>query len=243
MILPGRLASTTLGDLLGALCRDGATGVLELIEASGPRAGRVHRVHLDSGLVESIETPIGVARLGEILENIGFLDGAARARLDRRAAELPGRRVGELLIEDRVVSPMAVRAALRRQLRARVEALFALTDAYLRFRVARPRACDDDGAVPLSPREVLHGRARRRDRSRERAPAGRPPQPANDTRASALRVLGLDRDADRDAVQRAFRRLAASVHPDRHPRATSAERAALLRRFAALSAAYHSLVA
>jgi DnaJ-class molecular chaperone len=56
-------------------------------------------------------------------------------------------------------------------------------------------------------------------------------------------VLGLEAGADRARVQRAFRRLAAEVHPDRHPWASAAERAALLRRFSELSAAYHELVA
>jgi DnaJ-class molecular chaperone len=45
------------------------------------------------------------------------------------------------------------------------------------------------------------------------------------------------------SIQKAFRRLASSVHPDRFPNADAAQRARLLSRFAELSAAYHTLVA
>jgi DnaJ-class molecular chaperone len=47
--------------------------------------------------------------------------------------------------------------------------------------------------------------------------------------------------ADRATITQAFRRLASSLHPDRHPNADPNERARLLSRFAELSAAYHSL--
>src|SRR5260221_423910 len=40
MHLPGRLRTTTLGDLLGALHRAGATGTLELAELRGRRRAR-----------------------------------------------------------------------------------------------------------------------------------------------------------------------------------------------------------
>lgn len=237
MRLPGRLSSTTLGDLLGALHRARATGVLELIEAGGATAGRAHRVHLDGGLVSAVESALGVVRLGEILRREGFIGDEVLGRLARRLAREPGKRAGELLIQEQSVTPMAVRAALRRQLRQRLEALFALTDAFIRFRVARPRADEPDLAAPLSPREFLHGRARHRLRRRAEPP------PANAERVRALGVLGLEGDADRGAVQRAFRQLASRMHPDRHPAASPEERARLMRRFAEISAAYHALVA
>ena len=56
MRLPGRLRASTLGDLLGRLHRARISGVLELREAGGPTAGRVHRVLLRGGLVASVET-------------------------------------------------------------------------------------------------------------------------------------------------------------------------------------------
>jgi hypothetical protein len=247
MRLPGRLCWTTLGDLLGALYRERATGVLELIEATGGAAGRVHRVHFDEGLVESVETPLGALRLGELLKREGFLGAEAERRLLRALAADPGRRSGEVLVQEGLVTTTALRAALRRQLRTRLEALFSLGDAFVRFRIARPRSYTPQSAQALSPREFLYGRARRRDRQQgpRAAQRGASPAPARvvDPRRAALDVLGLGEGADRRDVQRAFRKLAASVHPDRHPSASAEQRAELMRRFAELSAAYHALVA
>jgi hypothetical protein len=245
MRLPGRLCWTTLGDLLGALYRERATGVLELIEATGGAAGRVHRVHLDEGLVENVETPLGALRLGELLRREGFLGEDAQRRFIRSLAADPKRRAGEVLLEERLVTTTALRAALRRQLRTRLEALFSLGDAFVRFRIARPRSYTPQSAQALSPREFLYGRARRRDREPRPRPRSErpPPRPSVDPRRQALDLLGLGESADRRDVQRAFRKLAASVHPDRHPTASAEERAELMRRFAELSAAYHALVA
>lgn len=55
MKLPGRLRSTTLGDLLGVLYRARLTGVLELREIRGIRAGTLHRIHLLEGNVNLVE--------------------------------------------------------------------------------------------------------------------------------------------------------------------------------------------
>lgn len=117
---------------------------------------------------------------------------------------------------------------------ARLDALFLLGDARLTFHVAR--AGRSVQAPPLGPREFLHGRARNRDKvdSRRRR---------DPTRARALATLGLPDEADRASVLRAFRTLAARLHPDRFPSATTQERADLMRRFAEITAAYHSLVA
>ncbi len=267
MNLPGRLQATTLGDLLGQLYRDRATGVLELVEWSGATAGRTHRVHLSQGLVEGVESSLHVARLGEILQGAGFIEPDGVRVLARRLAEQPHKRAGELLVDARLAPASAVTAALRYQLRSKLDALFALSDARVKFHVARPPR-QDRLVVPLSPGEFLHGRARRRDREptaaasgsrrtareaagawysarveRNQASGATPSRRTPPTRARALRVLGLEVNADQDAVRRAFRRLAAEVHPDRHPTASAGEVATLLKRFAELSAAYHQLVA
>ncbi|HVY49422.1 MAG TPA: hypothetical protein VHB21_26200, partial [Minicystis sp.] len=110
MFLPGRLAASTLGDVLGALHRVRVTGVVELTEVSGANGGvpgRRHSITLADGLVADV-------------------DGTANG---------PG-------------------------LAARLEALFALSDASIRFHVAR-RA---PSAPPVAPRDFLHGRPRARDK-------------------------------------------------------------------------------
>lgn len=252
MLLPGRLRATTLGDLLGALYRARATGVLELVETGGVRAGRRHRVHIDGGLVEHVDTSLSVPKLGEILRREGFLSEATVRALLRRTLTSPGRRLGEMLVEARAASSQALGAALRYQQRARLDALFALSDALVKFHVMSAR-CAEALDCPLSPREFLFGRRRARDRSNARAGAPRDrarpasaaalPARQDPKRARAFGMLGLRAGADRDAVQRAFRARARQVHPDRFPRASAGERAELMQRFAELSAAYHLLVA
>jgi hypothetical protein len=62
-----------------------------------------------------------------------------------------------------------------------------------------------------------------------------------DPRTAAMQLLGIDAAADRDAIKRAYRRLARAVHPDLQPGADPAQRRALERRFAELTAAYDVL--
>lgn len=237
MQLPGRLRLTTLGDVLGALHREGASGVLELTDERGV----THRVHFRRGMVTQIETDLYRTRLGDVLAGQGFLGARALARLARRLLETPRQRTGEILIEEGYATADLVSAGLRRQLRQKLEALFRLTDAQLTFRVPRSH---DEPQPPLSPGEFLHGRPRARPRGRAAAGHGRREgelQAPYGTRARALATLGLHAGADRAEVQRAFRRLASSVHPDRFPHADPSERAKLMSRFAELSAAYHAL--
>ena len=242
MQLPGRLRLTTLGDVLGAIHRAGASGVLELID----ERGRTHRVFWSGGMITQVDTELFRERLGDLLARQGSLGARALARLARRLLEAPRQRAGEILIEEGFVSSDLVNAGLRRQLHQKLEALFQLPDAQLAFRVPRPH---EQHRTPLSPGEFLHGRPRARPRPRyaaaqERASNGsssssqRMP-PGSRTRAYA--TLGLLPGADRAAIQQAFRRLALNLHPDRFPNAEPTERARLLSRFAELSAAYHAL--
>jgi hypothetical protein len=252
MQLPGRLRLTTLGDALGALHRDAASGMLELTD----ERGRIHRVHFSQGMITQIETDLCRERLGDVLAGQGFLGARALARLARRLLEAPRQRAGEILVEEGFATADLVSAGLRRQLRQKLESLFQLRDARMAFHTSRPH---EQARTPLSPGEFLHGRPRARPRMRavrpEPAPraVNEPPrQPANDTprdpspapygtRARAFATLGLLPGAGRSEIQQAFRRLALSTHPDRFPNAAPGERAKLLERFAALSAAYHAL--
>ncbi|MCB9606978.1 MAG: DnaJ domain-containing protein [Polyangiaceae bacterium] len=272
MQLPGRLEVTTLGDVLGALYRERATGVLELLERGTSHPGRPHRLFIERGLVRDVDSALSVTKLGELLWKEGFLDTGTWHKLGRELLFKPTARVGELLTERRWASPDVVRAALRHQLRRRLDAVFRLEQADVRFHVAQPRR--DAESPPLSPEEFLHGRPRARSQraSPPQNPQGNASGPgaqrprtnpkashagprrqnqANQTgvkqrkdpvRQQALATLGLGEGADRAAVQRAFRKLAREVHPDRHPGADADKREQLLRSFVKLSAAYHALV-
>ena len=74
MQLPGRLRLTSVGDLLGALYRGAATGVLELTEEA---FGRRHRVLLREGLVVAVESGLG-PNLLELLVTGGLSAELAR---------------------------------------------------------------------------------------------------------------------------------------------------------------------
>jgi hypothetical protein len=263
MQVPGYLRLTTLGDVLGAIYREGATGNLALSEFNGPRAGATHRIHVVSGLVVDVEASFPGTRLGDILMQAGALDPSKLHRCTVHQAARPGARIGDVLLQSRALSEYALSEALRVQRRERLERLFELDDARLGFHVARPRAQRE----ALDPPGYLHGRRRLRDRvvapaRRERAGASsmsgvggashssgaRPARTAtaerrDPVRARALATLGLNSAADRPSVQRAFRELARTLHPDRFPQAGMEERVELMRRFAEITAAYHTLVA
>lgn len=225
------------------------TGLIRLRENTGHGAGRVHSVHLAGGEVVAVDTQSPVPAIGEILMQRGLLDAIAQRRLRHRLAAGAQRRVGEILVEEGYVSSDVIAAALRKQLRAKLDVLFRVEEATLSFHVACPTpACP---TAPLSPREFLRGRPRARDR------AGRPHRPyfrdearraaaspsASETRRSeALALLGLDEHATLPEVTRAFRQLAIRLHPDRHIHAAESERRAMAERFAVLSAAYHTVM-
>jgi DnaJ-domain-containing protein 1 len=235
MQLPSRLGQTTLGDVLGALYREGATGTLELTEAPS-LGGRMHRVHFRDGLIQAVETAGTVARLGEILQREGWV-GAPAKGFAERLARLPSEQpLGERLVAARLLTQDELASALRLQQKDRLERLYRVGDARLAFRIARYRP-RGTAPGPLEPREFLHGRPRARD------DVDAPRRSGSSLRQRALRTLGLPEAASSAEVKQAFRSLAARTHPDRFPEAGPDEKAALLRRFAELSAAYHAVVA
>jgi len=247
MQLPGRLKATTLGDLLGALHRAGATGTLELVEDRG----RAHRVHVAQGLVVAVELDGAAPSLAEILRRDRAADDDVLRRSLLRA--MSSRRLhGEVLVDEFRLSPSVVGDALRRQVLSRLAALEQVADARVSFRVAVRPPRGALHASPLEPREFLHGRRRARARSggydadaRRRSPqaahAAGPGVFGDDP--APWRLLGLAPGADVTQIKRAYRRLARDVHPDLHPAATPDERRALELRFAQLTEAYRVLVA
>ncbi len=69
-----------------------------------------------------------------------------------------------------------------------------------------------------------------------------PQQPSiNSRRQAALRMLGVEDEADLDTVKRAYRKLARALHPDLQPEIDVVRRRLLERRFAEITAAYETL--
>jgi DnaJ domain len=305
MQLPGRLASSTLGDLLGALHRERITGQLELVEVDRSYRGEAskrHRIHFTLGLVTFVESDAKVPPLGEILRREGLIGGGALGRVLERIHAGDRRAAGEILVAEGLARPEFVRAGLRKQVKQRLDALFGIEDAWVTFHAfsgagggasdgvsaakgaeasARARARSAKVGL-LWPSDFLHGRPRMRDRrsggrgaaNDHTPPTGRvsgapfraPPSsqrpfgsspegdatsrkagasrdPAPDVRARARRMLGLTEGASQAEVRRAFRKIAAELHPDRFMGAPAEIRRQNADRFAQLSAAYHLLVA
>ncbi|HVK69094.1 MAG TPA: J domain-containing protein [Polyangium sp.] len=165
MILPSRLSATTLGDLLGRLYRQRTTGTLELSDLWAP-PGAVssrHKIHLASGLVSGVETNLPAPLLGELLQREGFLGDPALRALLRRLGDGDPRPSGEILVAERLADPSTVEAALRVQLRMKLDALFELEDAAVAFHTARPMKIAARRIHPLEPHDFLVGRPRQRD--------------------------------------------------------------------------------
>jgi DnaJ-domain-containing protein 1 len=237
--------------MLGTLHRASATGTLELAEDNG----RAHRVHLSMGLIVAVEIDGATSTLAEILKREHGVDDEVLRRSLLRAISSQ-RLHGDVLVEDFHICDVIVSAALRGQIRSRLERLEQLPDARVLFRVTvrPPRGALTD--APLSAAAFLAGRRRARDRahqtprperaraySRHDFRADPPSADADFAHASAWRVLGVSAGADPAEIKRAYRRLARSFHPDSHPSASADERRALARRFQAVTEAYRALVA
>jgi DnaJ-domain-containing protein 1 len=220
-----------LGDVLGTLLRGRATGFLELGEARGPRSGKRHFVFLTSGRPSAVVSD-GPA-LGEILRRGGAVGDEALTKAHEAKRRGDARLTGELLCDLGSVDLSAVERGMAEQTRTRLDRLFALREAELRFHATRL----GDGLVPLplraafgapqlGPEEFLFGRPRKRPRSPR----------ALDARRDALALLGVDAGATREDVRKAFKRLALELHPDRA--ADGDERRTREARLARVTAAY-----
>lgn len=230
MFLPQRLRDTTLGDLLATLHRGYATGVLELVEPSGR-----HAVHLRRGLVHAVEADGGAWRLGDLLTAAGL---CARDTVERASSEARAfsQRIGHRLVAARAVSHAQRDEALAAQRRRRLETLYALADAELRFYPARPLPPGGAEQAPMSARETFHQRARRRDRGERGGRAAGP-------RAAALAVLGLGAEATLAEVRQRYRERVRALHPDLASGVGDVERGRRVAELRAVIDAYRTLCA
>jgi DnaJ-domain-containing protein 1 len=227
---------TTLGDLLGMLHRAEASGTLELTVDTG----RAHRVHLSRGFVVAVEIDGAAPTLAEILRTEHRVSDELLRRSFLRAVTSQ-RLHGDVLVHEFRIDKRVVDEAIRRQLSTRLEHLETLVDARIVFRVAirPPRSAILES--PLAPSQFLRGRKRARDRGNAKHDVK--PAETHGGRHSALRVLGVSREADPSEIRHAYRRLARTFHPDLHPSASEDERRVLAAHFQAVTEAYRALVA
>lgn len=280
MHLPRRLSASTLGDLLGTLYRGETTGVLELRESppvlGAASTSRVHRIHLFCGAVSGVDTPLLFRPLGQVLKQKGLLRAEALAELLHKLQIGDPRMSGVILFEDGLAPHESIRSGLHTQLKEKLDRVYTLQEAEVRFYTARPLPESARRLGLLGALHFLHGRPRARDRNRARDGFAAKPPPQNtahawedfpydffaeperhdetppptsgvqaisEVRRRALQTLGLRGNADVPAIRKAFRRMAATLHPDVFVNADERSRAQANARFAEVSAAYHLLVA
>jgi curved DNA-binding protein CbpA len=118
----GKLADAPLPNLLHSLFASKATGVLKLETRTGQ-----HAVFLREGYPVSVTLPGSVEMLGKVLLEMGILDDA---RYKQSLAQPPpkGKRYGELLVEQGLVTPDQIRLGLKAQVRRKLHRLFFLND-------------------------------------------------------------------------------------------------------------------
>lgn len=175
MLLPSRLESTTLGDLLGILYRGNATGVLELAETAVPGGpaplARTHRIQLLSGLVASVETDLDATPIGEILARANKVDRRALDVMLYRMALGDPRPAGAILVGMGAITADTLIWGLREQIQKKLDAIYrGLKDARISFRTSRPLPKDVLRIGPLMPRDFLFGRPRKRDGKNRKPP-------------------------------------------------------------------------
>ncbi|NUP08015.1 MAG: hypothetical protein HOW73_18370 [Polyangiaceae bacterium] len=228
MLLAASLSRSTLGDILGQLHRARASGVLVLSETVGDRAGVEHAVHLIGGAPRAVASD--GPRIGELLAERRLLDRERLAEAVRRKRRGDDRLFGEVVCALGSDAD-AVNDALEQQTRARLEPLYALSEAKVRFHAAlfesvAPRAWVRAArtARSLSPVDFLHGR--RRAKMRE--------QGETNERRELLRMLQLGLEADEKTMREAFKRRVHELHPDRAGEMDRAQRTKDLSRLLSL---------
>jgi len=243
--------------LLYRLGRQAANGVLTLtVRTARPEvfvlrrgavvcaAGELARRAVVARLVRSVAEPSiaatfegGVTTYPPGAQHQVALAGWVRSHLE---AQLDGS-LAELLERELAGARLTLRAELA------PEALDE-PDRRMLAAMSQPRRLDQIWPLARTPRfrllALLHflhsvGALAIEGIAAERSAPVRAPDPR---RAAARQLLGVEASADLDAVKRAYRRLARTLHPDLQPDADDQRRRVLERRFAELTAAYEALV-
>lgn len=253
MQLPGRLRGSSLTTILGVLHAARTTGVLEVSRGSH----EMHRIAFVEGLVCAVESSGPTPSLADVLRRMNACaEDSLRKSLHRALSEK--RRHGEVLIEERRVSPTMVHVALRRQLLERINVLKEFPDANLRFRVATKPLLTLSALTGLSPEDYMTGDELRDALGYKEVPPDATLTPmappieeffvpraavVDAQKSQAYATLGLRPGADPTDVKRAFRRLVRDLHPDTNLAASTGERQHLSERFQRVTEAYKTLVA
>jgi len=220
--------------------------VLELIDTPCR-----HAIHLRRGMVQAVESELAGTRLGDVTAQLHQVERPLIERA-RMAAHAKGTRIGQAMVSLRVLSPLQLDESLRAQRHVRLEHLYALRDAEVRFRIARPLPAGSSEQQPLAPRDVFHGRPRKSPRASQGFASARRSQPApapvtvetpvDARRAARLAALGLGPNASDVEARAAYKRLVLALHPDRlGPDASEALRAERGRGLISVVRAYREL--
>lgn len=230
MLLPAALESTTLGDVLGGLCRGGASGALILRE----EYGSTHEIGLIEGRVDRVLLARERQRLGDVLKanpRGATLAGAVERACSRASDPRP---LGARLLAVRAISPELLERTVQGLHRERLEALFQLVKARLYFRPLR-RMTSEHGALDCA--DFIVGRRRHRDRVRARLHDDAVTT-FDDRHVTACRVLAVHPTATPQEIRKAYRRGVRRWHPDLFVNAEPSTVRHARRRFSELSESY-----
>lgn len=232
MLLPASLESTTLGDVLGCLHRGGACGSLQLWENDS-----AHEIELLDGCVERVQVAAARCHLGDLLRQTSSRGAAIDGALQRACLRVADPRpLGERLVAVGVISRAQMATALRRLHYERLEQLFRLRGARLRFRPLRRLPLPSCG---LGPAVFLHGRHRYRDVAARTTPSALHPDECDLRRA--YRELGLPFGAAPREIRRAYRQAVSRWHPDRFAAEGPGQVKQAQERFFAIGDSYRRL--
>lgn len=234
MNIPTRLRETTLGDVLATLHREGASGVLELVEPT-----RRHAVHLRKGEVRAVECALATMRFGDVAVASGVVPREVIETFwfnDRPS----GQRIGQCLVGRRLMTPLQRDHLLDTQRLQRLKMLYRLPDAMLRFHPAAPLPDGAAEQTPLRPREVFHNTPRARD-SAPPPPVTQAAEERDPRRRRALEALGLPMSASMDDVRARYKRLLLELHPDRAHPMDDRDRASRMTRLLRVMESYQLL--
>jgi tetratricopeptide (TPR) repeat protein len=156
MSINGSLRETTLADVLQLLAMGRKTGCLSLTHR-----GKFASVFFDSGRVTYASIVNRRERIGERLVQAGVISADQLGSALEQQRQRPDSRLGEVLVEMKLVTREAIEQQIRAQVEEAVYLLFPWTDGTFTFIAgAKP---EQECAVPINPEALMLEGARRAD--------------------------------------------------------------------------------